>query len=488
MKKFIALFLAIVSITLIICSCSKNTKPVETETDENGDIITTTTARQTTKKSTNKETTSTTQKSAETTNKTDSTEFTEDHYIKTGYLLSSIFVETPSRIILGNGANGLINYYSKADGRLYVFCFDPLCDHNGDYCIALKFRALETPIYAPQANRLYMVRKENIFSMNFDGTDIKLEVSLGEHGKNLNSPIDNEGSNIINLQVYDNYLYFVFPTTVKKDSSTDFGYKISNSLFRYNLETKKLENLTEKSGYESEYFREYIVCSDKIYFTDMTKEEGYRFCSANLDFSDIKTVNTQERIDVSNYNSIFYEGKFYTTIAKVNDGLQVQAMYIACFDPVTGEIVQLTEQSKVMINDASNNGQGTLTLNAVVNDYIYYSINEPFLLGVAHTKSGDRYVCTTNHTIYRMNKDGSNNTVVFEGVTSNDPRATSYAIEDMYITGNKVIAKIWANKYESPKILPNGYESANWQHIKFVTFDIAPDGSFVNMHELVLDE
>lgn len=79
-------------------------------------------------------------------------------------------------------------------------------------------------------------------------------------------------------------------------------------------------------------------------------------------------------------------------------------------------------------------------------------------------------------------------TVVFEGVSSWDPREKSYEIYDMYIMGDKVIASIIEDQNDGVKVLAPGVEGANWQHIRVAIFDIAPDGSFINMHELVLDE
>ena len=96
MKKITALILSIITLAVIICSCGKNTKPIETETDENGEIITTTTTKeQATTKNTGKETTSTTKNNTETTKKDDKNEFSEDHYIKTGYPVRYKYVETP---------------------------------------------------------------------------------------------------------------------------------------------------------------------------------------------------------------------------------------------------------------------------------------------------------------------------------------------------------------------------------------------------------
>ena len=49
------------------------------------------------------------------------------------------FIHLPSRIIFHTGVSdgeAYHVYYSKSDGRAYVYCFDPLCDHSGGECLA----------------------------------------------------------------------------------------------------------------------------------------------------------------------------------------------------------------------------------------------------------------------------------------------------------------------------------------------------------------
>ena len=174
MKKILSLLLAIISLTVIICSCGQVVKPVATETDENGEIITTaTTVKQNTSEGTSKETTgkaTETTKNTETTKKTDEFEFPEDHYLKTGYkktaILGPVFIETPSRVILTRGPNNHLCYYSKVDESLYTLCFDPLCEHKNRNCFSRKFPLgyLTQPVYSEYNNRLYIPYLECLYS------------------------------------------------------------------------------------------------------------------------------------------------------------------------------------------------------------------------------------------------------------------------------------------------------------------------------------
>ena len=489
MKKILSLLLTIISLTVVICSCGQVINPVETQTDSNGEIITTTTAKQTTSKSTEKETTSTIQKSIETTKKNDSTEFPEDHYVKIGYPVRYKYIETPTRVIIPIRE---FTYYSKLDNERYYFCFDPLCDHNRMSCVACIFGGAQDGVYSSYTNRLYVERRDTLYSMKFDGSDIKIEVSFGDVGSDISQLHFDKGPNarIMNLQIYDNYLYFIYPT-FSQEEWLGTGYIAFWSLFRYNLKTKKLENLSENVGHVSTYFQDFILTKNKIYFYDLDEDGDVYFFSANLDFTEINKTSLNKN-DYFDKDFMIYDGeKLYSMYVEYKNGETssvlptVESYQIVCFNPETETVLGVSEKSYYSAEKSS----GIMTLYAVTDDYIYYTVSEPFYIGTKHTKSGDRAVYNHRHTIYRMNKDGSDKKVVFEGVTSKDPKVTSYEINELYILegGKKAIALVSADQYSTPIIMPNGYESANWQRSVYASFDIDDNGNFVNMHELELD-
>ena len=495
MKKYIALFLAIVSITVLICSCGQTVEPVETQTDTNGEIITTTTTeKQTTTKSNDGETTNskntTTDKSLETTSLSINKTTSNTHGIKIGYSLISTeatFIETPSRVIISKGANGRISYYSKADGEIYTFCFDPLCNHNSKNCFTYKFKFnyFIQPVYSEYNQRLYLPRQDCLYSSKFDGTDIRLEVALGEYGLNLEKNL-NGGDSIKYVQAYDNYIYFSYPT-VKNTNATDSASH--HELYRYNVDTKKLENLFESTGYESHSFQSYFLSYDKIFFSDITND-GIVFFSANTDMTGLRETKVDRKISskLSTVDSVFDGEKFYMTMLEETDSQSMA--YIVSFDPEKEEIEKIYS-ANLIYKDTNGITQtiNWMTIKAVTDKYIYFTTNEePFLIGKYKKKAGDSYVYLTDHTMYRIKKDGTDKVLVFEGVTSKDPKNASYSISEMYISNDKIIAQIYKCEYSAPIILPTGFESQNWRTTQFVTFDIAPDGSFVNMHELELDE
>ena len=99
-------------------------------------------------------------------------------------------LELPSRVLfeqnISSTSPDYIFYYSKADGKAYVYCFDPLCDHAGGKCLAYAddldknlVRVGLTSMFFIN-NRFYgATQSGNIFSFAFDGSDLKLEYDSG---------------------------------------------------------------------------------------------------------------------------------------------------------------------------------------------------------------------------------------------------------------------------------------------------------------------
>lgn len=487
MKKTIALFLTIFILTMAVCSCNVQKQNEQAVTSQYNEIPIASIEKQTTYNSEKNETTI---KKTESTSTSDNEIIitNETHTFKTGYKITSSFIEMPSRILITGGAP---SYYSKADEEMYTFCFDPLCSHSNADCIALKFMTvgnMKNAVYSSETNRIYMPRGENIFSMKFDSTDVKIEVSMGDDGKDL-IKYPQSTMPIENLQIYDKYLFFVniqaktIPNYYGDGASETIAVK---TLFRYNCENRTIENLFERSGYEGNNFVNYYIANEKIFFIDINSENGARFHVCDIDFENIKDIEN-DNFSI-NTDEMIYDGERFFTVSsdfsidEVSGKSLAENYYIICIDPNTEKNVQIGE--KIIRGD---NNKGNIKILAVTDEYIYYTENDPFLIGTLSSNGKETKFYTSDHTTYRISKDGSGKTVVFEGVTSADPTILQYAIKEMYIFGSKVIANVSANKYEPPRTLPNGKMAANWQHTQFVTFDIAPDGSFVNMHELALD-
>ena len=96
------------------------------------------------------------------------------------YNLHDDICETPTRLIYISNA-GQIMYYNKLDGGIYPLCFDPVCKH-GNSCSSRKINSFSPIRYCEEKNRLYAFYQDSIFSMSFDGSDVRIEYSIGLGG------------------------------------------------------------------------------------------------------------------------------------------------------------------------------------------------------------------------------------------------------------------------------------------------------------------
>ncbi|MBQ0125626.1 MAG: hypothetical protein KBS59_04790 [Clostridiales bacterium] len=154
-------------------------------------------------------------------------------------------------------------YYSKVDGELYRFCFDPLCEHKSFDCTArlLSTTSLDTIAYIN--NRIYFKTTTNtkgengcfIFSCTTMATDLRLELTLNE-----------------NDEMFSDYNFFSnMPFYAGKDSLFFGLINLQSHLdwFRYDVNERKLYNISSKFDKilkENQYANLSAIIDDKIYF------------------------------------------------------------------------------------------------------------------------------------------------------------------------------------------------------------------------------
>ena len=224
MKKLIAVLIALFTLFLASCGC------------ESIDTTTATTA-------------------------TDATTVTETN-IQKNITVENYFsslrhpaVEMKSRVLLA-GQTGKLYYYSKADGESYPFCFNPLCPHTGQAnCPSILFNnqyaAQNQTYYNEYNNRVYFARGQQIYSMSFDASDLKLECSLGEKGK-IDGTASYASTDITNLFAYEKYLYFMY-------TNDETGHA---QIYRYDTEKRILAAMTSETN---EWVQSYMLASGYIY-------------------------------------------------------------------------------------------------------------------------------------------------------------------------------------------------------------------------------
>ena len=350
-------------------------------------------------------------------------------------------LDLPSRVVFegttylrGTIGGALVDhknyYYSKADGKVYLYCFDPLCEHTDCMASPDPLLGLMLDRVVLYNNRFYMATDYGqLYSFSFDGTDRRLEYDL-EYVFPPNSRFT-----IWNLSgSYGPYLYF------KLYDGNSSGNK---HILRYDLRTKTMEDLTEKT---ENYISPYYFYNGMIYGLD----ENYLFAKSDLD------LNTVEPLDYSVKGS-YYMGNFcidYEVDAKRNE------IGIAFYNVETGEKTVLTNEEL---------GLGYCPkIYYVTDEYIYFKDRERVFIGTFVMEKNDGTVMkedvySGNGKFYRMNLDGTNVVCVYE-----NPEYTFS--KDMMIIDDKVIMQGQYLKVE------NGQKIFWGGPLQVAT--INPDGTF----------
>lgn len=310
-------------------------------------------------------------------------------------------IDLPSRIVfegsnLGAGAYGAnptyTFYYSKADGKVYVYCFDPLCDHME--CMAdpgnniyLAWSFDNTFFYE---NRFYSLTDwGKMLSFSFDGTDRKIEYDL-----NYEFP-DNGRYNVWSpCGLYGPYLYI--------DLYMDRG-GFERQTLRYNLETKEMENLTEKTG---NYIHPDYFYNGTIYGSGNYSQTGDTFLKSDLD------LNTVEMLDEPIYMDQAIGSVLIGAVLSERESIYDTSEWLGLgfYDLETGERKMLT---------AEDIGMEDPTIVYATDEYLYFYERKIINIGTVIINQGGREVQKkvqkmNDGKLYCMNKDGTNVVCVYD--------------------------------------------------------------------------
>ena len=149
---------------------------------------------------------------------------------------SNRLIDLPSRIVVQASKNF---YYSKVDGKAYVYCFDPLCEHDNGYCLAAPQSEETLGFHFGYTffinNRFYYhTGFGQIISFAFDGTDKKIEYDA-EYDLSAIS-----GNPWGKCTAIGPYIYIELRSYASEDGKAH--------TLRFNAETSEMEDLTEKTG------------------------------------------------------------------------------------------------------------------------------------------------------------------------------------------------------------------------------------------------
>jgi len=323
----------------------------------------------------------------------------KDTIIRNGY---SDFIDLPSRVLFKSGK---IFYYSKADGKAYVYCFDPLCDHSGGKCFANPrddkniFHAEFRSTFFIN-NRFYVVADYGqIFSMAFDGSDVKIEYGEESYiSQDLNYNLWSQ-----NYVACSKYIYI--PTSLDENEKYN--------LLRFNTETKEMENLTEKTG---NFMHPKFFYNGEVY----GKGERYQgWYKANLDMKNMEPIE-EPKMSNQFYGSAFfnnaYDSETYSPDRKVL-GIKVYDMKTRETTILTNEILGLEAYAYEVIDIDEN--------------YVYFYQWEEIEIG--KDQKNRPVENNSGGKLYRVKHDGTECVCIF-----NDP-SLDFIGREAVVTGNEII-------------------------------------------------
>ena len=410
MKKIFTLFLAL----LFLTGCN-TTPPVGT--DANGPMLSGSSSGDSTGTS-----------SSSNTNK----ETTQDQLV---YRYNNELIDLPSRIVFEATINQQTRtyYYSKADSKAYVYCFDPLCDHTHYTCLGSPAKNNTGWSFGRTTfinNRFYTVNAYGkIYSFAFDGTDKKLEYDAGYiTSKTVWG----------NMIAYGSYIYISSKAEEKKHT------------LRYNTETKQMEDLTEKTG---NYIYPSFFHKGLIYGLGDSAVTLDTFFRSDMNLNMIEPV---EEIPIEQISGNILVGNVYKKRQSTSD--YPEQIGISFYDIETGE------QRIVTKEDLGLDYYPAFV--AATDEYFYFYEPNALYIGTAIFNQGgkelERQVQKLNDgKLYRMNKDRTNIVCVYDNPEYElDSNVVIYddkiVMQGRYMKVENKVQTIWGGAIQVATINPDG--------------------------------
>jgi hypothetical protein len=349
------------------------------------------------------------------------------------------FIELPSRIVFGTKTDGMVYYYSKADGNAYVYCFDPLCDHTDHTCLANPVRigsgwSFSNTFFVN--NRFYAVTNDGlIYSFAFDGSDKKLEYDF--EYELPDTVVTNLWSTTF---VYGPYMYITWVADEKGNPHN----------LRYNTETKEMEDLTEKTG---NYISPHYIYNGVIYGMGNARVMGDVYLKADLDLNQIE-VNENPAASGYSVNHVII-GTEYEARESIFELPKLIGMRI--YDIKTGESLLLTNEAL---------GVSAVEIAGITEEYIYFYDGKDVTLGttIVNVMGANKEITvrkSNNGKLYRMNHDGTNIICVYDNFEY-ELNSDMVIYDDKIVMQGQYVAfengekKIWGGPIQVATINPDG--------------------------------
>jgi len=299
----------------------------------------------------------------------------------------SDLIDTSSRILFVNPISPKYTcYYSKADGKAYVYCFDPLCDHAGGKCLAQPKDFEHIPNFELRNmffinGRFYVASQYGqIYSFSFDGSDLKIE--YGDDYFPIEDRYEKQFRWSPNFRVYDKYIYI--PTYADENGN--------QHTLRFNTETKEMEDLTEKTGNSISL---HFFYNGELYGRDAKLRTWVK---ADLELKEITHLEEQPPSNQF-YGSVFFT-QLYDTGYTTNNNSKTIGLEV--YDIKTGE-------KKIITNEMLGLEANPYRVVVVDENYVYfYQYKKTFVSTYIDHNGKERNLYKENEgKLYRMKHDGT---------------------------------------------------------------------------------
>ncbi len=300
------------------------------------------------------------------------------------YPLEDHITETPTGVLFFNPMT--LYYYNKLTDENDIFCFDPICTHNGyPNCIAYKFFVMSSTLhqtieYCDYNRRFYALRGEQLYSFAFDGSDLRLDASFGENGKFENDDNNSRGtydaSGLGYMKIQGQYVYFL-------GKGNETGRLI---MYRFDAETGKYEQLLSEL---TASIYGYHVNDHGLYVSLVGENAG--FFRANPDGTGL--VRVRDYLESNCFEDIFDGEQMYFIKSEVKDN--VRAKSIVAYNPDTDTYQTLYEAT----------GNNVYKIIAVTDAYVYFT---------SQTRSDRSVGSRGGKSILRLDRESGEVQAVFE--------------------------------------------------------------------------
>ena len=353
-------------------------------------------------------------------------------------------LDLPSRIIFNANLRQeqFTYYYSKVDEKAYVYCFDPLCDHSDHTCLATPSQEYLFGMMFAQ-NRFYRVTGfGQIFSFAFDGSDKKIEYDAKYDLEDMNTNIWSSA------ELYGQYIYICLGEGEQGNPHT----------LRFNIETKEMEDLTEKTG---NYIIPSYFYNNMIYGQGDYYKTGQTYFKADIDLKSMEVEDHPVYIDHA-VGSMAIGQAF---------GEELNRFGIP--DIIGMDIYDFkTDERRFISNETI--GTNDWAIVSVTEEYIYFYDSKIVEIGTVNGPGGRKVTVQkyNNGKLYRMNLDGTNIVCVYDNPDYELNRNTviygdRVVMKGRYVTIENGEKKVWGGPLQVAVINEDG-TFGEFREVEFV--------------------